>query len=81
MLTIDIATDVPLISHNFLQRHPTLKDRTVHDVPRSALDIRSANGSSMEILGSVFRFETWTHHTGNRIIRRAVTRIQLYPLR
>lgn len=48
MLTVDTATDVPLISHDSLQRHPILKGLTVHPVPRSALLLHSANGSLLE---------------------------------
>ena len=53
MLTIDTATDVPLISHDYVKRHPTLKSHPILPVPRSALDIPSVNGSPMDITGFI----------------------------
>lgn len=51
MLTIDTATDVPLISHAYLQPQPILHNRSLMGASCSALELRSANASPLEILG------------------------------
>lgn len=53
MQTIDTATCVPLISHDYLQCHPVLRTRKIHEVLYDALQLRSANGSRMHILGFI----------------------------
>lgn len=47
MLTIDTAIDLPLISHDYLQRHPVLRTREVDEAPHDALQLRSANDSKV----------------------------------
>lgn len=53
MFAIYTATDVPLISYSYLQHHPILRAQNIHAAPRSALNLRSANGSPTEILGFI----------------------------
>ena len=62
-LTIDTATDVPLVSCNYLQHHPVLRNRKIHKVPQDAVQLRSANGSRMQILGFVSFDLTLGSHT------------------
>lgn len=50
MLAIDTATDVPLSSHDHLQRHRVLKSREIHEVPRHPLQLQSDNCFLMQIL-------------------------------
>ena len=53
---MDTATDVPCISVNFVQTHPTKKDTENFVVPAGATNLRSADGSPLKSLG-YFRFE------------------------
>jgi len=48
-VTIDTATDVPCISVNFVQIHPTAKDTEVFAVPTGAINLISAGGSNFRI--------------------------------
>ena len=55
-VTIDTATDVPCISVHFVQTHPTMKDTEIFAVPPGAINLSSADGSPLKILGYV-RFQ------------------------
>ena len=52
-VTIDTATDVPCISVHFVQTHPTMKDTEIFAVPPGAINLSSADGSPLQILGYV----------------------------
>ena len=49
-VTIDTATDVPCISVNFVQTHPTMKDSQFFAVPPGAINLSSADGSPLKLL-------------------------------
>ena len=55
-MSLDAATDVPCISVNFVQIHPTMKDTEIFAVPTGAINLSSADGSHLKNLGYV-RFE------------------------
>ena len=55
-VTIDTATDVPCISVHFVQTHLTMKDTQILGVPPGAINLSSADGSPLKILGYV-RFQ------------------------
>ena len=52
-ITVDTATDVPVVSHAWLMSHPTLRSVTTQPVPPNAVALRAANGSSLNVLGFV----------------------------
>ena len=55
-VTIDTATDVPCIFVHFVQTHPTMNDSQFFAVPPEAINLSSADGSPLKILGYV-RFQ------------------------
>lgn len=55
-VTIDTASDVPCISIQYVQNHPTLKTTEMFGVPQGAINLSSADGSPLKILGYV-RFQ------------------------
>ena len=55
-ITIDTAADVPCVSATFIRRHPTLNWDDVRPVPPEAINLRSADGSVLEVLGCI-RFD------------------------
>ena len=57
-ITIDTASNAPCVADFLLRQHPTLKDAERLAVPRNEINIRSADGSKLEILGCI-RFETY----------------------
>ena len=48
---IDTATDAPCISVHFIQTHPTMTDTQSFAVPPGAVNLSSADGSPLKILG------------------------------
>ena len=52
-ITVDTATDVSVVSHAWLMSHPTLRSVTIQPVPPTAVALRAANGSSLNVLGLV----------------------------
>ena len=52
-LTIDTAADVPCISASFIKSHPTLQHLPLKPVPPGAIQLNSADGSALEILGYI----------------------------
>ena len=52
-LTIDTAADVPCISASFIQSHPSLRKLPLKPVPPGAIQLNSADGSALEILGYI----------------------------
>ena len=52
-LTIDSASDIPCVAVDFLRQHPTLKNTEMLAVPPKAINLRSADGSQLEILGYI----------------------------
>ena len=51
--TVDTATDVSVVSHAWLMSHPTLRSVTIQPFPPTAVALRAANGSSLNVLGFV----------------------------
>ena len=52
-LTIDTAADVPCISASFIKSHPILQHLPLKPVPAGAIQLNSADGSALEILGYI----------------------------
>ena len=52
-ITVDTATDVSVVSHAWLMSHPALRSVTIQPVPPTAVALRAANGSSLNVLGFV----------------------------
>ena len=52
-LTIDTAADVPCISASFIKSHPKLQHLPLKPVPPGAIQLNSADGSALEILGYI----------------------------
>lgn len=52
-ITVDTATDVCVISHPWLQSHPTLRSTPLHPVPPAAVSLRAANGMPINVLGFI----------------------------
>ena len=52
-ITVDTATDVSAVSHAWLMSHPTLRSVIIQPVPPTAVALRAANGSSLNVLGFV----------------------------
>ena len=52
-LTVDTATDVSVVSHAWLMSHPTFRSVTIQPVPPTAVALRAANGSPLNVLGFV----------------------------
>ena len=52
-LPIDSATDIPCISKTFIDNHEKLRQKRIFPVPPSAISLRSADGSPLEVLGYV----------------------------
>ena len=55
-VTVDTATDVSVVSHAWLMSHPTLRSvniQPVPPVPPTAVALRAANGSPLNVVGFV----------------------------
>ena len=52
-ITVDTAADVSVVSHAWLMYHPTLHSVTIQPVPPTAVALRAANGSPLNVLGFV----------------------------
>ena len=52
-IAVDTATDISVVSQAWLMSHPTLRSVTIQPVPPSAVALRAANGSPLDILGFV----------------------------
>ena len=52
-LTIDTAADVPCMSASFIKSHPILQHLPLKPVPAGAIQLNSADGSALEILGYI----------------------------
>lgn len=52
-ITIDTATDVSVVSHEWLKSHPTLRRVKLKRVPPAAVALSAANGSAINVLGFV----------------------------
>ena len=52
-ITVDTATDVPVVSLTWLRSHPTLSSIPLKSVPRSAVALRAANGEPINVLGFI----------------------------
>ena len=52
-ITIDTASDVPCVAELFVRQHPTLKGSEMLAVPPNAINLRSADGSQLEILAYI----------------------------
>jgi len=52
-ITVDTATDISVVSQAWLMSHPTLRSVTIQPVPPTAVALRAANGSPLDILGFV----------------------------
>ena len=52
-ITVDTATDVSVVSQAWLMSHPTLRFVTIQPVPPTAVALRAANGSPLNVLGLV----------------------------
>ena len=52
-ITVDTVTDVFVVSHAWLMSHPTLRSVTIQPFPPTAVALRAANGSSLNVLGFV----------------------------
>ena len=52
-ITVDTATDASVVSHAWLKSHPTLRSVTIQPVPPTAVALRAANGSPLNVLGLV----------------------------
>ena len=52
-ITVDTAIDVPCVAEWFVRQHPTKKNTEMLAVPRNAINLRSAGGSQLEILGYI----------------------------
>ena len=52
-LTIDSASDLPIISLKFIRSHSTLDTADIKPVPSGSLDLRSADGSPIKVVGFI----------------------------
>ena len=52
-LTIDFTTDVPCIAQNFIRNHAILRHTRVLPIPKGAISLRSADSSTLKILGYI----------------------------
>ena len=52
-ITVDTATDVSVVSHAWLKLHPTLHCVIIQPVPPTAVALRAANSSPLNVLGYV----------------------------
>ena len=52
-ITVDAATDVSVVYHAWLTSHPTLRSLTIQPVPPTAVALRAATGSWLNVLGFV----------------------------
>ena len=52
-ITVDTATDVPVVSLAWLRSHPTLQSVPLKPVPPSAVALRAANGDPIHVLGFI----------------------------
>ena len=52
-ITVDTATDVSAVSHAWLMSHPTLRSVIIQPVPPTAVALRAANGSPLNVIGFV----------------------------
>ena len=55
-ITIDTAADVPCVSATFIRRHVTLDANHVRPVPSEAINLHSADGPVLEVVGYI-RFD------------------------
>jgi len=52
-ITVDTATDVPVVSLAWVRSHPTLRGVTLNPVPASAVALRAANGEPINVVGFI----------------------------
>ena len=49
-ITVDTATDVPVVSLAWVQSHPTLRGIPLNTVPPAAVALRAANGKPINVV-------------------------------